>query len=213
MRSLFIATSNDHKIIEVRSILGPDWQILSQKDTPLRLDVVESGRTFEANAAIKALAWASLLQSAATDLGAGWVLGDDSGLEVDALGGEPGIYSARYAALDSGTPGNSPDSDNTAKLLRRLSGVAQAQRTARFRCAIAVVAVPCPDPLSIHHFSGVCDGHILTAPSGTRGFGYDPVFVPDGESRSFAELGDEVKNRMSHRAKALAAARLHLLQN
>jgi XTP/dITP diphosphohydrolase len=132
------------------------------------------------------------------------VLADDSGLEVDAMHGAPGVQSARFAAL--GGQANSSDSANNAKLLRLLKDVPAEQRAARFRCVIALVAVQHlkSEIRSPKLFEGVCEGRIAFAPRGKRGFGYDPLFVPDGFDKTFAELGAEVKNRMSHRARALA---------
>ncbi len=210
MPTLFVATSNAHKLAETQAILGPSWRIYSPRDTAACLDVAETGTTFEANASIKALAWAKLLNSRQVPNSATWVLADDSGLEVDALGGEPGVHSARYAALDTGIGGNSPDPDNTAKLLSRLSGIPGNLRTARFRCVLALVPASTPQLERVRHFSGVCNGRILKMPTGTNGFGYDPVFVPEGETRSFSELEDHVKNTLSHRGKALAIARQFL---
>lgn len=204
MPALFLATGNAHKIAEVRSILGPEFLFLSQRDTSVRFDVPETADTFEGNAALKALAWAAYLRTDTCNLGAEWVLADDSGLEVDALDGAPGIHSARYAGLDTGTPGNSADAANNAKLLRMLIDVPDAQRTARFRCVLALIPVATPRPDAVRHFSGACPGRIQREAGGVGGFGYDPLFVPDGYLHSFAELGAEVKNQLSHRAQALA---------
>jgi XTP/dITP diphosphohydrolase len=137
---------------------------------------------------------------------------------VDALNGAPGVHSARFAALDkasASSTGNSPDADNNAKLLRLLKDVPLGKRTGRFRCVVALVPVPeetiessspvCyADEFMAQTFDGACQGRIQFAPSGHGGFGYDPLFVPDGFSQSFAELGEDVKNKLSHRAKALA---------
>jgi len=142
-----------------------------------------------------------------------FVLADDSGLEVDALNGAPGVHSARFAALDKTE--NSHDADNNAKLLRLLKDVPLEKRTARFRCVIALVPVPAgkiesaspvcfADEFAARIFDGACEGRIQFSASGRGGFGYDPLFVPDGFTQSFAELGEDVKNQLSHRAKALA---------
>ena len=143
-----------------------------------------------------------------------FVLADDSGLEVDALGGAPGVHSARFAATDSAKSGNTPDADNNAKLLRLLQNVPPEKRTARFRCVIALVAVAGGASVPASRlvgslappilFDGACEGRIILAPRGTNGFGYDPLFVPVGFEQTFAELGENVKNQLSHRAKALA---------
>jgi XTP/dITP diphosphohydrolase len=135
---------------------------------------------------------------------------------VDALNGAPGVHSARFAALDDPTfaPGkNSPDRANNDKLLRLLANVPEAKRTARFRCALALIPVPTSPPsvaelpANARCFSGACEGRIASAPSGTGGFGYDPLFIPVDHERSFAELGEDIKNRMSHRARALEELR------
>lgn len=144
------------------------------------------------------------------------VLADDSGLEVDVLNGAPGVQSARFAALDRGGNGHSTDAENNAKLLRLLREVPAEKRTARFRCVIALTPVvpaeqgnaspvcAADERESLTElFDGACEGRITFAPSGGKGFGYDPLFVPDGQTQSFAELGDDVKNRLSHRALAL----------
>ena len=140
------------------------------------------------------------------------MLADDSGLEVDALNGAPGVHSARFAA--SGKSENSPDTDNNAKLLRLLENVPAEKRTARFHCVIAFVPVApanientspvCyAEEIAAQIFEGACEGKIIFAPRGKNGFGYDPLFVPDGFTQTFAELGEDVKNGLSHRAKAL----------
>ena len=144
-----------------------------------------------------------------------FVLADDSGLEVDTLNGAPGVHSARFAALDKSE--NSADADNNAKLLRLLQDVPLEKRAARFRCVLALAPVLENEiqnaspvcyadewELQTQLFDGTCEGKILFAPRGQNGFGYDPLFVPDGFTQSFAELGEDVKNKLSHRAKALA---------
>ena len=151
-----------------------------------------------------------------------FVLADDSGLEVDALDGAPGVHSARFAALDraAGEAANSPDVANNAKLLRRLADVPEARRTARFRCVLALTPVLPPQPetaspacyaeegeLRTRLFEGACEGRLAFAPSGRGGFGYDPLFVPEGFSATFAELGEAEKNKISHRARALGKLR------
>jgi XTP/dITP diphosphohydrolase len=203
MPVLFLATGNSHKIDEVRSILGPEFTVLSQRDTTARFEIPETGDTFEDNAALKAMTWAAYLRMDTCNMNVEFVLADDSGLEVDALQGAPGIHSARFAAIDSGAPGNSPDAENNAKLLRLLNPFPDAERSARFRCVLALVPVAAPVPAEVLHFSGSCPGRIQRQPAGCGGFGYDPLFIPDGYSASFAELGPEIKNRLSHRARAL----------
>jgi XTP/dITP diphosphohydrolase len=208
MNTLLIATRNDHKVGEIRAILGGEFRYLTLKDFPDAPLVVEDADTFEGNATKKAVElarWLTEVRSAESGVQNGFVLADDSGLEVDALDGKPGIHSARFAAMDSGKPGNSPDADNNAKLMRLLQNVPTEKRTARFRCVIALTS------LDTHHasrtteiFSGTCEGRINSSAHGKGGFGYDPLFIPDGFDVSFAELGEDVKNKLSHRAKALA---------
>ena len=209
MTTLFIATGNTHKVQEIRAVLGGSFCVLSQHDAGAALEPAETGSTFAANAAIKAVTWAAYLATNVCDLGAQFVLADDSGLEVDALGGAPGVHSARFAALDDGRPGNSPDAENNAKLLRLLAPFSVDQRRARFRCVLALVPVTpgaTPDELAAtaRFFNGTCEGRITLQPAGQGGFGYDPLFVPDGHEVSFAELGEALKNQLSHRAQALA---------
>jgi XTP/dITP diphosphohydrolase len=186
---LLIATGNSHKLREIRAILNiPGLEIVSPREWPHPLpDIVEDGATFEANAIKKAML---------TALAAGlWTLADDSGLEVEALGNAPGVRSARYA----GEPSN--DAANNALLLKNLAGI--PDRRARFRCAIAL----CSPTGRGQVVEGACPGSMLADPRGTHGFGYDPLFVPDGHTLSFAELSDAEKNAISHRAKALQKAR------
>ena len=211
MTTVFIATGNAHKVEEIRAVLGsPERIFLSQCDAPVRLEPEETGSTFRDNARIKSLTWATYLAMEVCNLGVQWVLADDSGLEVDAVDGAPGVHSARFAALDTGRPGNSSDAENNAKLLRLMAGALPERRTARFRCALALTPVlagtePSAMAAATRDFDGVCEGRLLDRPSGAGGFGYDPLFVPQGFDRPFAELGADVKNRLSHRARALEA--------
>ena len=188
MKQLLIATRNAHKLTEIRELL-PGTDILGTDRWPEVPDPEETGTTFEANAAIKAEAWA-----AATGLPA---LADDSGLEVDALNGAPGIHSARYA----GTHGD--NAANNAKLLAELDGLPESRRTARFVCALALAIPGQPTRL----LRGTCEGTIIRTLSGANGFGYDPLFRPNGYEKTFGELGADVKDRISHRARAFAAAK------
>ncbi|MDA7655060.1 RdgB/HAM1 family non-canonical purine NTP pyrophosphatase [Akkermansiaceae bacterium] len=177
-----MATRNVHKVEEIRAILSAfevlDLSVLT--DPP---EVEETGSTFLENAILKAQAISELTDAL--------VLSDDSGLEVDSLGGDPGVYSARYAGED----GN--DFLNNEKLLREMDG--QSERTARFRCVIVLAR----GGNVLADFSGAVEGHILQRNQGEGGFGYDPLFVPEGYERSFAELGEEIKNGLSHRSRAL----------
>jgi XTP/dITP diphosphohydrolase len=216
--TLLLATRNAHKVDEIRAILGCNFRFLTLNDFPVAPKVVEDAETFAGNAAKKAVELARwLAQSAKRKAQSGnlLVLADDSGLEVDALNGAPGVHSARFAAMDSAKSGNTPDADNNSKLLRLLEKVPLEKRTARFRCVIALAAVPAgkieaaspvcyADEFEPQTFDGACQGWILFAPRGQNGFGYDPLFVPVGFDLTFAELGEDVKNKLSHRAKALA---------
>lgn len=184
---IYIATHNAHKLREIGEIL-PGFEIAAEDP-----DAEETEETFEGNALIKVRAIAALHRGC-------WCMADDSGLEVDALGGAPGVRSARYAGEPSNTPANN------ALLLKNLEGV--ENRTARFVCAIALV-----DPEGQEHVvRGECPGRISMAASGTAGFGYDPLFVPDGHDQSFADLGDVEKNKISHRGRALAAVKAIMLK-
>jgi XTP/dITP diphosphohydrolase len=216
MTTLLIATRNAHKVGEIAAILGPGFNCRPLlQEFPAAPVPVEDADTFAGNAAKKAASLAHWLGDTNTDhtLAGAWVLADDSGLEVDALGGAPGVHSARFAALDTGHSGNSLDADNNAKLLRLLAEVPKAKRTARFRCVLALVEMNRAVPLLTPQlFEGACEGWIDFAPRGGGGFGYDPLFIPLGHEQSFAELGDGVKNGLSHRAKALAKLRVRLAE-
>jgi XTP/dITP diphosphohydrolase len=208
-----MATRNAHKVGEIRAILGQAFRYLTLKDFPAAPEVVEDAATFAGNASKKALELARWLVSAKPSTfnlqpSTFAVLADDSGLEVDALGGQPGVRSARFAAEDATAGGNTSDAANNAKLLRLLKDVPAGQRAARFRCVLALVTVSLPSaPRPVQTFDGVCEGRIDFAPRGQGGFGYDPLFVPTGYEVSFAELGEAVKNRISHRARALQQLR------
>jgi len=206
MTTLLIATRNAHKVGEIQAILGADFRCLTLKEFPGAPAVVEDADTFAGNATKKAVELANWLfqMSIATPHSTRFVLADDSGLEVDALNGAPGVHSARFAALDQTE--NSHDADNNAKLLRLLKDVPLEKRTGRFRCVIALATVGNwkLETGNCQCFAGACEGRIQLAASGQGGFGYDPLFVPDGFTQSFAELGEDVKNKLSHRAQALA---------
>lgn len=189
---LIVATRNAHKVEEIRSILHEDDVCdLSVVENPPVVE--ETGVTFLENATLKAVAISKITE--------GLVLSDDSGLEVDALGGAPGVYSSRYA----GEEGN--DALNNEKLLRELEGV--SPRTARFRCVMVLAR----RGEVLADFSGSVEGEILREPFGAGGFGYDPLFCPEGYHESFAELGEEVKNSLSHRANALEQVAKWLSEN
>ena len=188
---LVLATRNNGKVQEISEMLEAqtELQLLSLHSYPDAPVVVEDGTTYEENAIKKA----STLATYTGHL----TIADDSGLEVDALDGAPGVHSARYGGE------NASDQDRITKLLDAIQGVPDDQRSGRFICAVAIA-----DPLSQPEVvRGVCEGHILHTPRGEAGFGYDPVFVPAGYDKTFAELGDEIKNRISHRARALDKAR------
>ena len=184
--TVLVSTRNAHKLVEIRQILGPSFELLDLSSVPALGEVEETGTTFEENAALKALA-------ASAHFG-GWVLADDSGLEVDALGGAPGVRSARFSGEGA------TDVTNRALLLEKLATVPADQRSARFRCVIALAR----GGEVLAHFSGAVEGVIIQSEQGAGGFGYDPLFVPEGFGETFAELGAETKNRLSHRGRALA---------
>ena len=227
-RLLIIATRNKHKVGEIRAILGEQFRLLSLEDFPGAPELIEDAPTFAGNATKKAVELANWLSLSGRHHASRIthhvsVLADDSGLEVDALGGAPGVHSARFAALDTGAAGNSSDVANREKLLRLLSGVPAEKRTARFRCVLALTPLPQRDPesaspvcyadeseLQTRLFNGVCEGSIISRERGTGGFGYDPLFIPSGYDKTFGELPEEVKNRLSHRAQALAAMKTAL---
>jgi len=191
MTKLLIATNNRGKMREYRELLANlPIEITFPAQEGLTLKVEETGETYAENARLKAVAFAQ-----ASGLP---TLADDSGLEVDALDGAPGVRSARYAGPNAG------DADRTRKLLDALADVPAGRRTARFRC---VIALALPDG-TIHTVAGTCEGEIGFAPRGEHGFGYDPVFLVAGQGgRTMAELSPAEKNRISHRAQAVAAAR------
>ena len=191
---LLIATTNHGKIREFREMLGGDrfqWDDLSaHKDvTPPQ----ETGRTFRANACLKAAYYAQKLNA--------WTVADDSGLEVDALGGRPGVHSARFAEMNATGTG---DADNNATLLKMIEGVEDAQRTGRFVC---VLALSDPNGKIVLTARETVEGHIIREARGSNGFGYDPLFLIDEMGKTTAELPPEEKHRISHRGKALRRLR------
>lgn len=178
---LIFATNNAHKVEEIRSVLGDRLTILPLREAGIHLDIPEPYDTLEENARTKSQ---TIFELTGKDC-----FSEDTGLEVDALNGEPGVKSARYAG-----EGRSFEA-NISKLLEKLAG--QPQRTAQFRTVISLILAG-----QLYEFEGICRGRILESPSGTDGFGYDPVFVPEGDYRSFAEMTLEEKNLYSHRQKA-----------
>lgn len=206
MVTLLIATHNPHKVAEIQSLLGLTYRCRHLAEFSNVPTVIEDGATFAENAGKKALTLASWWETTQTGSVVDLILADDSGLEVDALAGAPGVHSARCAALASGQSGNATDADNNARLLALLKDVPVEKRTARFKCVIAVVRVnlePSAVAKKLQLFTGVCEGRVALACRGQTGFGYDPLFVPVGFEQTFAELGATFKNRLSHRAQAL----------
>jgi len=219
MVTLLIATRNAHKVEEIQAILGAGFDCRTLQDFATAPTVIEDAATFAGNATKKAVALAQWLVASEIkgDTRMDYVLADDSGLEVDALGGAPGVHSARFAALDSSHAGNAADADNNAKLLRLLKEIPKEKRTGRFRCMLALTPIQVEQvenaspvcyanehELQTQLFDGICEGRIEVALKGQGGFGYDPLFVPTGYELSFAELGAEMKNKISHRSRALA---------
>jgi XTP/dITP diphosphohydrolase len=192
MTRLLVATRNAHKTAEIAAMLAEIFEVSDLHGRPDAPEVEETGATFAENAALKAVAIASFTR--------GWALADDSGLEVDALHGAPGVHSARFAG-DRAT-----DADNNRLLLEKLAALPDASRTARFRCVLALAR----DGVLVATFDGAVEGRVIEAPRGPGGFGYDPLFIPDGHDATFGELPAEVKNGISHRSRALAKFRAWL---
>jgi XTP/dITP diphosphohydrolase len=194
---LLVATRNAGKLREVRSLLSDlSIDLLSLSEFPETTEVEETGETFADNAALKAKVYA-------TQTGR-LTLADDSGLEVFALGGAPGVFSARYAGAGAS------DSERNARLLAELARTADTARRARFVCCIAIADATAN---VVNISTGICEGHIADEPRGTNGFGYDPLFIPDGHAQTFGELPEKVKRQLSHRARALEGARAFLLEH
>jgi XTP/dITP diphosphohydrolase len=191
-RRLLIATTNPHKVAEFRALLaGLSFEFVSLTDVGVAADVEETGQTFAENAVIKAEAYAEL-----TGLPA---LADDSGLEIDALGGAPGLFSARWAG---------PEVSYAVRnhmIVERLAGLPDERRGARYRCAIAVASPPPCGLLGV--VEGTLEGRIAKAPAGEGGFGYDPIFLVPDDGRTVGQMSAEEKSRISHRARAARAAR------
>lgn len=201
---LIVATNNEHKLSEIRAILGEKMEVLSLNDINMDADIEETGTTLEENSHLKAASVATYLRRT------GYphpytVIADDTGLLVDALDGEPGVRSARYAG------GEGHDSEaNMRLLLKNLEG--KENRRARFRTVITMIEEKVAYMTRIQYFSGNVEGTILTEKHGSEGFGYDPIFQPDGYDKSFAELGNEIKNKISHRAIAVKKLAEYLLK-
>jgi XTP/dITP diphosphohydrolase len=191
MKTLCLATRNDHKVQELGHVLSPYWTVRSSADYPEMAeldDIAETGDTFHANATLKAIATSQVVPD--------YVLADDSGLECDALNGAPGVFSARYGGIPSSSE------RNNAKLLEELERAAATTpqlRAARFRCVLVLAR----EGQVVASFEGKCEGTIGLEPKGTHGFGYDPLFVPQGYTRTFGQLSEKTKMTLSHRGQAL----------
>ena len=193
MSPVILATRNPGKVREIVAIYAPlELELRPLADYSEIPQMREEGTTYADNAAAKARAAALRVGLVA--------LADDSGIEVDALGGAPGVHSARFLGASAS------DSERNARILFLLEGVPKERRTARYRAAVAVAR---PDG-TVRVFDGVCEGQVAVAPRGTAGFGYDPIFMPEGAQQTIAEIPLEVKNRISHRARALRAAESYL---
>src|SRR5688572_28340960 len=203
IKTIVLATRNNHKTSELAAMLGKQLDVKNLRDFENSPQTIEDAATFAGNATKKAVELALWLAESRLARENWHVLADDSGLEVDALKGAPGVYSARFAALDTGAPGNSADAENNSKLLRLLQPHPRPW-TARFRCVLALTPVLAPQTSSASPtcyldeaelatllFDGACEGQIVPGAKGAHGFGYDPLFVPSGFTQTFAELGDD----------------------
>ena len=196
---IVFATNNQHKLDEIRSILGDKIEVLSLKDIGCDVDIPETGQTLEENALQKAQYIYDHYHMS--------VFADDTGLEVEALNGAPGIYSARYASMVDGSSVSHDSEANMSCLLKELGE--NNNRKARFRTVIALILKKdicpcgCTSIKEIHQFEGIVEGEIIRERRGGEGFGYDPIFQPDGYDKTFAELGMGIKNHISHRARAV----------
>jgi XTP/dITP diphosphohydrolase len=206
---IVFATNNQHKLSEIRSILGDSIEVLSLKDIGCDVDIPETGITLEENALQKAQYVYDHYHISC--------FADDTGLEVDALDGAPGVYSARYASMAGDSGQMSHDSEaNMARLLKELGN--NNNRKARFRTVIALIQKKdvcpcgCTSIKEIHKFEGIVEGEIIRERRGGEGFGYDPIFQPDGYDKTFAELGMDIKNHISHRARATQKLADYLLK-
>ena len=209
---IVFATNNQHKLSEIRNILGETIEVLSLKDIGCDVDIPETGKTLEENALQKAQ---YVYDHYHIDCFA-----DDTGLEVDALGGAPGVYSARYASIESPDSPEKPVShDSEANMTRLLKELGENNnRKARFRTVITLIQKKdvcpcgCMSIKDIHQFEGIVNGEIIRERRGGEGFGYDPIFQPDGYDQTFAELGMDIKNHISHRARATQKLADYLLK-
>ena len=205
---IVFATNNQHKLSEIRNILGENIEVLSLKDIGCNVDIPETGKTLDENAMQKAQ---FIYDNYHLDCFA-----DDTGLEVDVLDGAPGVYSARYANMEDPSAESHDAEANMSRLLRELGN--NNNRKARFRTVIALIKKKdvcpcgCTRIKEIHKFEGIVEGEIILERRGGEGFGYDPIFKPDGYDKTFAELGMEIKNHISHRARATQKLAEYLLK-
>ena len=199
---IVFATNNKHKLDEIRDILGPSFEVLSLNDLGCHDDIPETGTTLEENARQKAQYIYDKYHCN--------VFADDTGLEVEALGGEPGVYSARYAAIKDPNAESHDSEANMTTLLKELQG--KDNRKARFHTVISLILIPSTGGQGCRSylFSGTVEGEIIRERRGGEGFGYDPIFQPTGYDKTFAELGNDIKNKISHRANAVAKLAAHL---
>lgn len=185
MKSILVATKNLHKTLEITSLLGNTFEVRDLSGLPNAPDIEETGTTFLENATLKAVEISECWD--------GLVLADDSGLEVDLLDGHPGVRSARYAGE------NASDSENNARLIKELGERGEERAAGRFCCVMVVAS----QGKVLAHFEGRVEGALIHEERGEHGFGYDPLFIPEGFDQTFGELGPEVKNSLSHRARAM----------
>ena len=193
--NIIFASNNPHKCEEVQTILGPSFSVCTPASKGLPGDLAETCDTLRGNSIQKAAAvWNCFQQTC---------FADDTGLEIDALGGAPGVHTARYAGEDK------DPAANRRRVLKELEGLPFEQRTARFRCVVTLI-----QDGTLHSFEGTCEGHIaLQESAGVQGFGYDSIFIPEGRDLTLAEISMEDKNAISHRGKAMRLLRCHLLKN
>lgn len=197
---IVFATNNQHKLDEIRSILGNKFEVVSLAEIGCHEDIPETGTTLEENALMKAQYVYDHYHVSC--------FADDTGLEVEALNGAPGVYSARYASMSSDASASHDSEANMARLLRELEN--NNNRKARFRTVIALIEKKdvcpcgCTSIKLVHKFEGIVNGEIIREKRGGEGFGYDPIFQPEGYTETFAELGLDIKNKISHRARATA---------